>query len=245
MQKSLTDVDLKGGDSGQIEAVFSTFDVIDKDGDVTLKGAFTDGAPVVISAYGHTSWDGSLPIGKGTIHEDGNQAVMRGEFFLGTTHGRDAWETVKQLSAAGLQEWSYSLRDVVAKRGKFDGQDVRIIERVKSVTEVSPVLLGAGEGTRTLSTKSTKFSEHIDTVRTEVDELVARAQGVMTLRASQGKSIAPASAAALEELVSTFDRLKELLASDHETSATDAPQSLDEIAGEYLRFVALSQGATP
>ena len=242
MHKALTDVTLKGPDSGLIEAVFSTFDVIDKDGDVTLKGAFTEGAPVVISAYGHTSWDGALPIGKGSIHEDGQQAVMRGEFFLNTTHGRDAWETVKQLSSAGLQEWSYSLRDVVSKRGKVDGQNVRIIERVNSVTEVSPVLLGAGTDTRTLSTKSTKFSEHIDTVRTEVDELLVRAQGVMTLRASQGKSIAPASVAALDELVSTVERLKELMAVDRAPDPEVSDTSLDELAAEYLRFVAFTQG---
>lgn len=52
--KTLADVELKeDGDRGEVTAVFSTFDVVDADGDVTRKGAFTEGAPVVISAYGH------------------------------------------------------------------------------------------------------------------------------------------------------------------------------------------------
>lgn len=153
MRKSLTDVTIKNADLGEIEAVFSRFGVIDRDGDVTLKGAFTEGQPVVISAYGHKSWNGELPIGKGTIHELDDVAVLKGQFFLNTTHGRDAWETVKALSEAGLQEWSYSLHDVVAKSGVVDGRKVRILEKVALVKEVSPVLLGAGIDTGTVATK--------------------------------------------------------------------------------------------
>jgi hypothetical protein len=155
VKKSLSNVTIKNADLGEIEAVFSRFDVVDLDGDVTRKGAFTEGAPVVISAYGHKSWDGYLPIGKGTIHEEGDVAVMKGQFFLNTTHGRDAWETVKELSAAGLQEWSYSLHDVVAEPGTVDGQKVRVLKKIR-VKEVSPVLIGAGIDTGTLSTKGAK-----------------------------------------------------------------------------------------
>lgn len=152
MRKNLIDVTIKNADLGEIEAVFSRFDVIDLDGDVTRKGAFTEGQPVVISAYGHKSWDGELPVGKGTIHELGDVAVMKGRFFLNTTHGRDAWETVKELSEADLQEWSYSLHDVVAKSDTIDGRKVRVLEKIR-VKEVSPVLIGAGIDTGTLSTK--------------------------------------------------------------------------------------------
>lgn len=243
MHKSLTDVDLKGGDSGEIEAVFSTFDVVDKDNDVTLKGAFTEGAPVVISSYGHKSWDGALPVGTGTIHEDGSKAIMKGRFLLNTTHGRDTWETVKELSAAGLQEWSYSLDQIVAKAGEFDGRKVRIISKVGFVKEVSPVLLGAGVDTMTLSTKSLKFSDHLDTVVADVDELIERATEVMALRASKGKSISADSSATLTVLDETIARLKELL-----DPACDAPieeitpSNLDEIAAQYARFISLTQG---
>jgi hypothetical protein len=152
--KTLTNVRIKNADEGLIEAVFSVFDVVDLDGDVTRKGAFTDGAAVVISAYGHGSWEGRLPVGKGTIREVGNEAILDGQFFLNTTHGRDTFETIKQLSEDELQEWSYSLHEVESERGTVDGKSVRIIKRVGLVKEVSPVLRGAGIGTRTLSAKS-------------------------------------------------------------------------------------------
>lgn len=165
-KKTLARVRVKDAELGIIEAVFAshlvdradlataTADVIDKDGDVTLKGAFTDGQPVVISAYGHGSWDGKLPVGKGVITEVDDLAVMTGQFFLNTTHGADTFEVVKELSEDDLQEWSYSLHDVTASRAMVAGKSVRLLERVKLVKEVSPVLMGAGVDTRTLSAKS-------------------------------------------------------------------------------------------
>ena len=156
MQKQFSRVRIKNAELGQAEAVFSTFGVIDKDGDVTLKGAFTDGQAVVISAYGHGSWEGRLPVGKGVIRQTDTEAICDMEFFLNTTDGADTWEVVKSLSDDDLQEWSYSLHDVQAKRGTHDGKAVRFLERVNLVKEVSPVLMGAGTNTRTLSTKGTK-----------------------------------------------------------------------------------------
>ncbi len=52
MHKSLTRFEVKDAEEGVVEAVFSTFDVVDSDGDITRKGAFDDGASVLISAYG-------------------------------------------------------------------------------------------------------------------------------------------------------------------------------------------------
>ena len=156
MKKTMSQVQIKDAAKGQVEALFARLDVIDKDGDVTVKGAFTEGASCVISAYGHKSWEGALPVGKGTIHEVGDTAVFRGQFFLNTTHGRDTFETVKQLSEDGLQEWSYSLHDVEAEPAVVDGRKVRVLKRIGLVKEVSPVLRGAGVDTTTLSIKAAK-----------------------------------------------------------------------------------------
>lgn len=167
-KKTLARVRVKDADQGLIEAVFASHlvdrneltsapaDAIDKDGDVTLKGAFTEGQAVVISAYGHGSWEGKLPVGKGVIREDGDLAVMEGRFFLETSHGADTFAVVKALSEDDLQEWSYSLHDVTASRGQVAGKNVRILERIGLVKEVSPVLMGAGVETRTLAAKGTK-----------------------------------------------------------------------------------------
>lgn len=148
-------VEIKDADKGEVRAVFSTFNAIDSDNDVTLPGAFDDGAPVRISAYGHTSWNGALPVGKGVIRQTDEGAVLEGQFFMNTAHGRDTFATVKELSEAGLQEWSYGFDITSSEPGEWDGKGVRLLKKVK-VHEVSPVLLGAGVNTRTLSAKSAK-----------------------------------------------------------------------------------------
>lgn len=154
--KSLGDVRIKDAAKGQIEAVFSTFGVIDHDGDVTHKSAFTEGAPVVISAYGHMSWAGELPVGKGSITLTDDEAILVGEFFMDTTHGRDTFLTVKALSeGAGLQQWSYSLDQIESEPTEVDGRKARLLTKIH-VDEVSPVLKGASIGTRTLEAKSAK-----------------------------------------------------------------------------------------
>lgn len=149
--KVLGGFEVKNAAKGEVEAVFATFDAIDHDGDVTVRGAFTDGAPVRISAYGHQSWKGALPVGRGTIHETTDGAVLRGRFFLDTSAGRDTFTVIRELGE--LQEWSYSLDDVKARQGEFDGRKVRFLERIH-VDEVSPVLKGAGVNTRTLAMKN-------------------------------------------------------------------------------------------
>lgn len=150
--KTLARVEIKDESKGEVTAVFATLGVRDHDGDFTREGAFTDGAPVRISAYGHKSWQGQLPVGKGVIRLKGKRAVLEGQFFMNTTHGRDTFETIKQLSEAGLQEWSYGFDIDEYAFGEVDGQRVRYLDRL-TVHEVSPVLLGAGIGTRTLSAK--------------------------------------------------------------------------------------------
>jgi hypothetical protein len=152
-RKSLSgSLEIKDADKGLVTAVFSTMGVVDHDGDYTREDAFTDGAPVSISAYGHGSWDGELPVGKGVIRVKGKKAILDGQFFMDTTHGRDTFLTVKELAADGLGEWSYGFDINKYSFGEENKQPVRYLESV-TVHEVSPVLLGAGIGTRTLSTK--------------------------------------------------------------------------------------------
>jgi len=145
------------GEPGQFEAKFATLNVVDKDGDVTLPGAFTDGEPVRISAWAH-GWD-KLPVGRGEIHERDGAAIVDGKFFLNTQIGREHYETVKALG--DLQEWSYGFEVVEAEPGTFDGREVRFLKRLK-VHEVSPVMRGAGVDTRTVAIKAVKaaFPSH-------------------------------------------------------------------------------------
>jgi phage head maturation protease len=144
-------LDFKSSDEGTVEAVFSTFNVKDLDGDVTIPGAFEEGQQVLISSYGHKVWEGVPPVGKGTIHADNEKAVLRGQFFMKTQNGRDTFETVKEVGTQG--EWSYGYDVLKADFGQFAGEPVQFLHALK-VYEVSPVFRGAGIGTQTLSVKS-------------------------------------------------------------------------------------------
>lgn len=151
MQKSFTGAAIKSAAKGEFSAVFATLNVIDKDGDVITTGAIKDGAEVVISAYGHKSWEGLMPVGKGAIRMTDTEAIVDGKFFLDTVAGKETFTVVKELGA--LQEWSFSLEGVISEYGEFDGKAANLIKSVR-VKEVSPVLVGAGVDTRTLDVKS-------------------------------------------------------------------------------------------
>lgn len=143
--------DLKFDDvEGSVTALFAPFNVVDKQNDLTLPGAFGE-QDVVIGAYGHRSWDGALPVGKGRIFETAEGGVVEAKFNLDSVAGRETYLTIKHLE--DLQEWSYSLEDVESTLQTIGGKTVRVISAV-TVLEVSPVLMGAGRGTRTLSIKS-------------------------------------------------------------------------------------------
>jgi hypothetical protein len=156
-EKALHGVEFKDAGNGAVEAVFATLGVRDLDSDVTLKGAFEEGAPVRISAYNHASWEGALPIGKGTIHEEGDKAVFRGEFFK-TQAAQDTREALKGLGE--MAEWSYGFDVKDSESGEHEGKSVRFLKSLK-VYEVSPVLLGAaGPGrTGTIDVKRTFSAE--------------------------------------------------------------------------------------
>lgn len=211
--KTLGRVEIKDAAKGQVEAVFSTLGVVDLDRDVTVPGAFEQGAKVRISAYGHSSWDGALPVGKGTIRTSGDEAVLEGQFFMDTAAGRDTFTVVKELGELG--EWSYGFDIVEASFGKQDDQEVRFLKKLK-VHEVSPVLLGAaGPGrTRTVGAKGAplKFTDEAEQVMVLLKSLVGRAADVMAMRREKGGSLGAESVQLLEQVKGYSDELARLLA---------------------------------
>lgn len=135
-------------ETGEVEAVFSTLNVIDHDGDVTLPGAFGE-QRVVIEAWNHNLQ--APPVGKGVIRETQSEAILEGAFFLGTASGKEHHQVVKALG--DQQEWSYTFRILEADWGVFEGEEVRFLKRME-VAGVGPVTRGAGIGTRTVAVKS-------------------------------------------------------------------------------------------
>lgn len=137
------------GDGGEFTAVFSTFNVVDHDGDVTIAGAFEE-QEVIIEPWNH-SWN--LPAGKGTIKSDEEKAWVEGQFFLDTEAGRENYQTVKNLGV--LQEWSYTFNILEKEEGVQNDQGVTFLRKL-DVVGVSPVTRGAGIGTRTVDIKQDK-----------------------------------------------------------------------------------------
>lgn len=235
-RKTFTCAEIKDAAQGKVWAKIATLNVIDKDGDVILDGALAD-SPVVISSYGHGSWDGALPVGKGMFKQDGDALVFEGSFFLDTTDGRDTFNTVKSLGDLG--EWSFSLQDINAVPVTIGGVDARGIKSFRA-KEVSPVLVGASVGSQTLRTKgaSLTFSEHAATVMAAVDELAARAAEVVALRAEKGKSISDESAGLLEQLSARIDALKALL------EQPNTPNPSEDVARTIVAGLARKYGVT-
>lgn len=232
METKSLDVEMKDEAKGEVTAVFSTLKVRDSDGDVTKVGAFEDGAEVVISAYGHASWEGRLPVGKGVIRTTSKEAILEGKFFLETTAGRDTFEVVKQLGKLG--QWSYGYDVLKDSISEIDGKRSRVLERLK-VHEVSPVLLGAGVNTRTTSAKSNNtltFADEGEAVLAALTKFGVRAADVMAMRTTKGKGLAPESAGLIERIEGELKQLAVLLGTGPE------PDIEDDVTREWLRSVA-------
>jgi HK97 family phage prohead protease len=138
---------------GSLRAVFSSFGIRDKQGDILQRSAFEalDGAEVPL-IWSH-NWDG-MAVGKGRIVVEAKQAVFDGALHLQTQDSRDAYATIKALGS--LQEYSYGF-DIApdgAHVEERDGQPTRVITKLGRVYEISPVLVGAGQRTRTLAIKA-------------------------------------------------------------------------------------------
>src|SRR5579864_6030798 len=95
---TFSDFELKAEQPGAFRAKIATLNVVDKDADVTVPGAFDNGKSIVISAYQHSSWYDALPVGTCVIGSDDGKAWVDGQCFTDTTHGIDHYKTVKALA---------------------------------------------------------------------------------------------------------------------------------------------------
>lgn len=238
-------VEIKDADRGEIVAIFATLDVVDAHDDVTLAGAFDDGAKTRISAYNHGSWGGALPVGTGVIKATTREAQLHGKFFMHIPEAAATFATVKAMSEEDLQEWSYGYDVAKCSFGDFGDppRHVRFLEKMV-VHEVSPVLLGAGVDTRTLSAKSNlKFADEAQAVLAALSRLSDRAADVMAKRLEKGKGLGVDSALLLQQVEAETKRLSELLAG-RSPAQPIAPEA-DEMAQLLLRDVARRHNRQP
>ena len=221
------DLEIKNDEKGEVAAVFSIFDKVDSDGDIvqagSIKSGFKSGDVPMVWAH---KWD--MPIGKGQIEQDDNKATFKGQFFMDTESGKEAYNLVKAMGE--LQQWSFGFKVDDSEYGKFkkDGseeeEDVRFLKGL-TVYEVSPVLVGANQETYTMAIKS----------NTELLEDIADAKAVMTTGsmnepdpAEEAEEVeeAPVEEAPAEEAPA------EEVEAEIEAEAVEADPEADEIAEE-------------
>ncbi len=151
------DLEIKDDQKGEVAAVFSVFDSLDSDGDIIKSGAIQSGfkSGDVPMVWAH-KWD--MPIGKGQIVQDEGKATFKGNFFMDTESGKEAYNLVKAMG--DLQQWSFGFKVNDSEYGKLKQEgsdeeeiDVRYLKDL-TVYEVSPVLVGANQETYTMAIKS-------------------------------------------------------------------------------------------
>ena len=146
------------GEAGLATARFSTLNVRDHDGDVTLPGAFGK-QTVLLADWAHDNRSPS--IGRADIREEGDQALGDIRFNMKMFRGNEAYQSIAMSQE--LQEWSYAYQipEGGAYQGDFEGQQVRFLKAVK-VIHLSPVEQGAGINTATLDIKSAVSADEYD-----------------------------------------------------------------------------------
>jgi phage head maturation protease len=152
--KRVTTLEIKNAERGEVESHIATLGVVDNDRDIIRHTAVRDGTPVVMSSIAHdTITQGNRPVGKGTLSVDGNVLVFKGRVFLNTLAGRETFEVLKEMR--DLMQWSFGFR-ILEEARPTEAERRQGAHRVLvklDAFEVSPCIMAAGVGTRTVAIK--------------------------------------------------------------------------------------------
>lgn len=156
---------------GIVEAVVSVTNIVDNVKDIIVPGAYEDTLQKRVPK-GVWSHDTTVPVARTVKAEelspgddrlpdhlqaqDAGGVLVKMQFNLNTTRGRDAYEDIKFFG--GEQEWSigYSVPEGGAEMKGDTG--IRHIKQLEWY-EYSPVLFGAAPGTKTVSVKEEAITE--------------------------------------------------------------------------------------
>lgn len=243
MEHKSARIELKADADGVFRCVFSSLGVVDKQGDVTLPGAFEKGAIAAVSHFMHSSWVDRLPVGEGKIDSDKTEAWLDGTFWLDTPSGQEHYQVCKRSS---LMEWSYGFD---AEEVSYDEKELekypgafRILRKVK-VFEVSPVLVGAGIGTHTEYVKGLTLRDQRVQALVPVKSLVERNAALVAALRKEGRAISSARRdrlatdadeleAAAKAVLEGAKDIRELL---EETDPGKAMRDSERLRSEHLR----------
>ncbi len=205
--KGIDGFEITSADRGEVVAIVSTLDVVDRDRDVVLSGAVRDGSVVKLSSYEHNLiTEGQAPVGRGVVNVVGNQVVLKAHYFMSTERGRDAFHTVKEMGSDS--EWSIGFARQVKTAPMTDEWAAKGAKRLIAgldLYEASPVFMGANSMTSTVSAKAAatedvvvEIVEVVETVpetktqmvRDLVAELKAARENVAVLEREQANAVA-------------------------------------------------------
>lgn len=227
----------KMDDEGYGLARLATLSAVDHDGDSYEKGAFgwKEGGQWVPLVPAHNRR--AMPFGKARVYEEGDAAFAELHLNLDTEVGREWHSHLKFDLQKGTpaQEWSYGFGVLEFDPHVRPTGIGRVLKKL-DVHEVSPVIRGAGLDSGTLGMKSRgSFSDHIDAVIEELDDLVARAEGVKAARSADGRRLGTDRRAQLKQL---HGRLGTVLEIDAASCAPDEVKAQAEAQAQGERLAA-------
>lgn len=162
---SLSDCDIKmEGGEGRFSGYASVFGGVDSYGDTIVKGAYAytlknNGKPKMFLQ--HDSY--SLPIGKWLVAKEDNHGLfVEGELTPGLAKAQDTYAALKHGTLDGLSI-GYML-----KTGDYEelADGTRLIKRVSTLVEVSPVTFPADSAARVdLASVKSEGLEEISTIK--------------------------------------------------------------------------------
>lgn len=184
--KALESLEIKDESTGEVELIFATLNVVDRDRDVIAKGAIPEGVTVKMSSYGHDIvTTGAAPVGKGPTFIRGDKVGARIKMFMTTQRGKEALAVIKEMGED--QEWSFGFKvleeEPATKEWSAKGAE-RILTKL-SAFEVSPVLIGAGIGTRTLAAKDAAYQARKAAEEAEAAAKEAEAAAAVAVTATE------------------------------------------------------------
>ncbi|ALJ14258.1 hypothetical protein LH19_15415 [Sphingopyxis macrogoltabida] len=217
-------------ETGKGLAVLATLSAVDKGGDTYAPGAFSwkeGGDQWAMMVPGHNRR--ATPFGKARVYEEGDKAYAELHLNLKTAAGRDWHEHLLFDFATGrpVQEWSYGYSSEYTYRVTAQGR-TRVLTKV-DVDEVSPVLRGEGDDTRTLAIKGAKLrDEHHGRLLADLGELAGAIDADPSI----------VSASGVKQLREIHDAIGRVLAGgdDEATDEVKAQLAQDTALAHMLQF---------
>lgn len=208
--KALGAFEIKDADKGEVEAIIATLGVVDRDGDVITPEAIADGAKVQVSSWGHDAVYGARPIGKGAVHVEGKHAIFRGRLFLQTTEGRETFAVLKELGPETEWSFGFMVQGSEVPDDDWRGKGAHRILTKLDAFEVSPVLIGAGKGTRTVALKEADDAARVAAEQEAAEQARVAAAACAAEAEAKAARLAQDTAAEYEQFQRTMRRFASL-----------------------------------